>query len=29
MSCKGLFDKFVTSKEGIVLHLCFSDFFVN
>lgn len=29
MSFKGLFDKLVTSKEGIILHLCFSDFFVN
>lgn len=29
MSSKGLFDKLVPSNQGIVLHFCFSDVFVN
>lgn len=29
MSFKELFDMLVTSKEGMILHLRFSDFFVD
>lgn len=29
MSSKGLLDKLVTSDQGVILHFCFSEVFVN